>query len=245
MSPGHLPVYDGDGQRVDLLHVLREQPWETSRTIAVRVQAPTNSEAVRGSVQAYRLSEEQANTARQRIRAHSRKKGRTPKDATLFWAGGVLVFTTVAPSLLRAETISALSRVRGQIAIAIQRWKSVLDVGRLRAKEGSPLAEGWLLGKLLYALVVERRARRRLGGDWSRLDGERRGTFWRGWKLIQDEVSVHILGVAAWREEGWGACVKVIMERPRRRKLQGLPDDVIDRYHDLPTSDQAELREAA
>ena len=183
--------------------------------------------------------------ARQRIYTQSRKKGRTPKDATLFWAGWVLVFTTVAPSLLCAETISALYRVRWQIEIAIKRWKSVLDVGKLRAKEGSPLAEVWLLGKLLYAVVVERRARRHLGADWSRLDGQRRGTFWRVWKLVQDEVSVHILGVEAWREEGWDACVKVIMERPRRRKLQRLPDAVIDMYHGLPISDREERREAA
>jgi Transposase DDE domain len=245
MSPAHLPVYDGDGQRVDLMPVLREQPWETSRTIAVRIQAPTSAEAVCGYVHAYRLSEEQANMARQRIRMQSRKKSRTPKDTTLFWAGWVLVFTTVAPSLLCAETISALYRVRWQIEIAIKRWKSVLDVGKLRAKEGSPLAEVWLLGKLLYALVVERRARRQLGAEWSRLDGERRGTFWRVWKLIQDEVGVHIRGVEAWRQEGWEACIKVIMERPRRRKLQCLPAEVIDVYHGRPTSDQEERREAA
>jgi hypothetical protein len=151
----------------------------------------------------------------------------------------------LVPWLEGCTPISALYRVRWQIEIAIKRWKSVLDVGKLRAKEGSPLAAVWLLGKLLYAVVVERRARRHLGADWSRLDGERRGTFWRVWKLIQDEVRVHILGVAAWREEGWEACVKVIMERPRRRKLQRLPDAVIDMYHGLPTSDQEELREAA
>jgi len=245
MSPAHLPVYDGDGQRVDLMHVLRAQPWETSRTIAVRVQAPAGAEAVWGYVHAYRLSEEQANTARQRIYTQSRKKGRTPKETTLFWAGWVLVFTTVAPSLLRAETIIALYRVRWQIEIAIKRWKSVLDVGQLRAKEGSPLAEVWLLGKLLYAMVVERRARQRLGADWSRLDGERRGTFWRVWKLLQEEVRVHILGVEAWRTDGWAACLKVIMERPRRRRLQRLPDDVIDVYHGLPSSDPEEHQEAA
>jgi Transposase DDE domain len=244
MSPAHLPVYGGDGQRVDLMQVLREQPWETSRTLDVRVQAPSLGE-VHGSIHAYRLSEEQAHGARQRIRTQSRKKGHTPKDTTLFWAGGVLVFTTVAPSLLSAETISALYRVRWQIEIAIKRWKRVFDVGKLRAKEGSPLAEVWWLGKLLYAVVVEPRARRHLGADWSRLDGERRGTFWRVWKLSQDEMSVHILGVAAWREEGWEACVKVIMERPRRRTRQRLPDAVIDMYHGLPTSDHEELREVA
>jgi hypothetical protein len=245
MRPAHLPVYGHDGQRVDLMQVLREQPGETRHTIDVRVQAPASPCAVHGSIHAYRLSEEQANVARQRLRAQSRKKGRTPKDTTLFWAGWVLVFTTVAPTLLCAKTISALYRVRWPIEIAIKRWKSVLDVGKLRAKDGSPLAEVWLLGKLLYALVVERRARRQCGEDWSRLDGERRGTLWRVWKRIQDEVGVHILGVEAWRAEGWEACVKVLMERSRRRKLQRLPDEVLDMYHGLSTSDQEARKEAA
>jgi Transposase DDE domain len=244
MSPAPLPVYGDDGQRVDRMQVLREQPWATSRTIAVCIQAPSLGE-VRGFIHAYRLAEEPAHVARQRIRAQSRQKGRPPKDTTLFWAGGGLVFTTVAPSWLGAETISALSRVRWQIAIAIKRWKSVVDGGKLRAKEGSPLAEVWLLGKLLYALVVERRARRQLGAEWSRLDGTRRGTFWRVWKRSQDEVGVHILGVEAWREEGWEAWVRGILERPRRRNLQCLPDEVIDVSHGLPTSAQEELRAAA
>jgi hypothetical protein len=244
MSPAHLPVDGGDGQRVDLMPVWREQPWDTSRTIDVHGQAPSLGE-VRGALHAYRLSEEHANVARQRIRTHSRKKGHTPTDTTLLWAGWVLVLTTVAPSLLAAATISALYRVRWQIEIARTRWKRVCDVGKLRAKAGSPVAEVWLLGKLLYAVVVEQRARRHLGADWSRLDGERRGTFWRVWKLSQDAVSVHILGVAAWRDEGWEACVKVIMERPRRRKLPRLPDAVIDMYHGLPTTDHEELREVA
>ena len=102
-----------------------------------------------------------------------------------------------------------------------------------------------MLGKLRYAVVVEQRARQHLGADWSRLDGERCGTFWRVWKLSQDEVNFHIIGVEAWREQGREACMKVIMERPRRRKLQRLPNEVIDMYRGLLISDQAKLREAA
>jgi len=122
MRPAHLPGYGGNGQRVARRQVWREPPWETSRTIDVRVQAPSLGE-VRGSIHAYRLSEAPANVARQRLRTQRRKKGRTPKDTTLWWAGWVLVCTTVAPALLCAETIRALYRVRWQIAIAIQRWK--------------------------------------------------------------------------------------------------------------------------
>ena len=92
---------------------------------------------------------------------------------------------------------------------------------------------------------MERHARRQLGEEWSRLDRERRGTFWRVWKLIKDAVDVCLLGVEAWREERWAACLEVLMERPRRRTLQRLPDEVIDVYHGLIRSDHEELRDAA
>jgi hypothetical protein len=48
--------------------------------------------------------------------------------------------------------------------LAIKRWRGLLDVDCLRAKEGSPLGQVWLHGKLLDALLLERRARR-LNGE--------------------------------------------------------------------------------
>ena len=54
--------------------------------------------------------------------------------------------------------------------LAIKRWKSLLDVDALRA-------------------------RRRLGNSWSRFDGPRQASRWRGWKLIKDEVDVCIMNV--------------------------------------------------
>ena len=55
------------------------------------------------------------------------------------------------------------------IEVAIKRWKSVLDVDTLRAKARSPLAEVWLHGNLLYAVLLERRMRHKLGDRWGRL----------------------------------------------------------------------------
>jgi hypothetical protein len=52
MSPAHLPVYGRDRQRVDLVQVLREQPWETHHTLAVSVRAPDGSAEVQGYVHA-------------------------------------------------------------------------------------------------------------------------------------------------------------------------------------------------
>ena len=37
-----------------------------------------------------------------------------------------------------------------------------------------------------------------------------------------------ITGALFWKEDAWAACLKVLMERPRRRKLQQLPLAAID-----------------
>ena len=104
----------------------------------------------------------------------------------------------------------------------------MLDVDALRAKATSPLAEVWLHGKFLYALMLERRMRRQLGDSWGRLDHERMGTWWRVWGMLKDELAPRITGALFWKEDAWAACLKVLAERPRRRKLQQLPPEALD-----------------
>jgi IS4 transposase len=156
---------------------LKRQKTETIRTLEVIIQSSDGQDEVRGWVQAYRLSAEQAGRARQKCR--KRHQTGTPKADTLYLAGWVLVLTTLAPAVLSAQTIMTLYRLRWQVELAIKRWKSVLDVDALRAKAGSSLAEVWRHGKLLYALLLERRMRRKLGDSWGRLDQERVLTWWR------------------------------------------------------------------
>ena len=98
----------------------------------------------------------------------------------------------------------------------------------LRAKAQSPLAEVWLHGKLLYALLLERRMRRQLGDTWGHLDHERLATWWRVWGMLKEEIAPMITGALFWKEEAWEACLKVLAERPRRRKLQQLPSEAIN-----------------
>jgi hypothetical protein len=141
-------------------------------------------------------------------------------------AGWVWVFTTVPPEVIGTETVIALYWVRWQVELAIKRLKSILDLDPLRAKQGSPLAEVWLYGKLLYALVIDQRARRQVGEDWSRLERQRPATGWRLWTITRREVAGWITGVLHWRAENWPACFEVLQERPRRRQLQALPDGV-------------------
>lgn len=225
LNPFSVVLCDATGQPLSLSDALKRQKTETIRTLEVVIQASDGKDEVRGWVHAYRLSTEQAGRARQKCRQRH-KKG-TPKVKTLYLAGWVLVFTTLAPEVLSAETIMRLYRCRWQVELAIKRWKSVLDVDALRAKARSPLAEVWLHGKLLYALLLERRMRRQLGDSWGQLDQERAVTWWRIWGMLKDEIAPMVTGSLFWQDEAWAACLKVLAERPRRRKLQQLPPEVV------------------
>ena len=226
LNPFSVVLYDAVGVPLELCTALKRQHMETLRTLAVALCATGGQHTVRGWVHAYRLNAEQANRARQKCR-QGHKKG-TPTAESLLLAGWVLVFTTLEPAVLSAQTIMALYRCRWQVEIAIKRWKSVLEVDALRAKAHSPLATVWLHGKLLYALMLERRMRRQLGDGWGRLDQERVGTWWRVWGMLKDEIAPMITGALFWKEDAWAACLKVLMERPRRRTLQQLPPAALD-----------------
>ena len=226
LNPFRVVLSDAAGAPLELCVTLQRQHTETLRTLAVTLCAAGGQHEVRGWVHAYRLSMEQAGRARHKCRQRHKKS--TPKAKTLYLAGWVLVFTTLAPEVLSAETIMRLYRCRWQVELAIKRWKSVLDVDALRAKATSPLAEVWLHGKLLYALMLERRMRRQLGDSWGRLDHERLGTWWRIWGMLKDKIAPMITGALCWPEDAWAACLKVWAERPRRRKLPQLPPEAID-----------------
>ena len=215
LNPFSVVLGDAAGAPLELRTALKRQKTATLRTLVVARRAAGGQHEVRGWVHAYRLHVEQANRARQKCR-QGHKKG-TPTAESLLLAGWGLVCTTLAPAVLSPQTIMALSRCRWQVEIARKRWKSVLDVDALRAKANSPLAEVWLQGKLLYALLLERRMRRQLGDRWGRLDHERVGTWWRVWGMRKDEMAPMMTGALFWKEDAWAACLKVLVERPRRR----------------------------
>ena len=243
LNPFSVVLCDANGQPMILEKALKRQPPETLRTLPVLIQASGGQSTVQGWVHAYRLSAEQAGRARHKCRQRH-KKG-APKAESLWLAGWVLVFPTLAPAVLSAQTIMRLYRCRWQIEIAIKRWKSILSVDALRAKARSPLAAVWLHGKLLYALLLERRMRRRVGDHWSQLDHERVATGWRVWGMLQEELTPLITGSLFWKQEAWEVCLKVLAERPRRRKLQQLPPEVIAVFYRCDARQQAGMPLAA
>ena len=222
-NPHGMNVYNAAGAKIDLYEALKTAT-ESSQCIPVRVYA--GGEYIEGYVHACRLPPAQAAEARRRVRATARKKGRNVRQRTLVLAEWVLIFTTLPPAVLPTATLAALYRVRWQVELVIKRLKSLLDIDRLRAREGGTLANLYLHGKLLYTWVLEKRARRRCGEDWTRLDQPRRATPWRVWKLLRQELAIAISGVVHWNLNRWESCVEVLQERPRRRQLQTLPERV-------------------
>ncbi len=222
----NLPLYDAGGERADLMKLLESQPGVSQRCLALWLKPPAGEKTTyRVWIHACRLPEQKAEEARRRCRKNA-KKGTTPKQQTLYLAGWLLVLSSLPPEVLDTETVLALYRLRWQVELVIKRWKSLLDLDELRAREGSPLASLWLHGKFLYAQLLERRARARLGPGWGDLDAQRPATWWRVWKLFKQELDPLIAGVAFWQPARWAECVRRLAERPRRRRLQQLPAPV-------------------
>lgn len=225
-NPHHIPVQDRAGEPLDVAQALRDcAPGET-RTLAAQFTAP-NGKTYLVWIHAYRLAEAAAQVARRRCRRAGARGKYTPKQTTLFLAEFVLVLTTLAPAVLSAETVLALYRCRWQVELLFKRYKSLLDLDQLRARAASPLGQVWLCGKLIYACLIERRALKRCGADWTRLDTERRGTWWRVWKLLEQELVPLITLSQCWAARVWPAALSALAERKRKRRLQTLPTEVV------------------
>lgn len=221
-NPHSLTLYDRDGNRMDWAQCL-QATTETERCWSVQVRV--NGHTLDGHLHARRLPPIPAAASRRRVQAAARKKGRRPAQPTLVLAEWALVFTTLPPTLLPTTTILGLYRLRWQVELVIKRLKSLLHIDRLRARQGGLLADVYLHGKLLYAGLLEREARRRCGEGWNRLDHARRATPWRVWKHLHQAAAVAI-GSFLWNPDRWSAYLHVLQERPRRRPLQTLPGPI-------------------
>lgn len=242
MSPQYLKVETLEGTPLDVVAALRAVGTKQQVSLAGQVRAGRNGPVIPVWIHAHHLSEQQINQARRRAKRQASRRGRTPREQTLFLSEWVLVLTTVPPEELAAEGILDLYRVRWQVELVIKRYKSLLDAACVRAKAGSPLAVVYLLGKLLLAVLIERRALSRLGQAWTQMRAARRGTWWRVWKLLTKEFLAALWDSLAWWTWDWAAVLGALIERPRKRQLQRLPAAVGDW---LDTAAQGALLEAA
>jgi hypothetical protein len=228
MSPNYLSLRDRAGNQFDLNQQLREAGEADDLSFEVLVRDAKTGETCQAYLHAHRLSEQDANKARRRARKSAQHNGNTVRELTLSLCDWLFILTSVPPGELPAGAIFELYRVRWQIELLIKRLKSLLNADCLRAMAGSPLAEAYLLGNFLFALLVESTTLKRVGNDWMRMTGARRMTCWRVWKLIAAEIKEAVLNTRAWDSFEWREMLNVLGERKRKRKLQIIPDAVVD-----------------
>lgn len=222
MTPQYLPLWTRAGSPFDLVAALRTAGPYRQLSLAVYVRDARSGEELAVGIHALHLTAPQCNRAQRQ----AQRWGRTAQATTLFLSAWVLVLTTLPPDELGAEDILELYRIRWQVELVIKRYKSLLSAARVRAKRGSPLALVYLASKLLFALLVERRALARLGNEWTQRLQLRQATWWRRWNLIAQEVPAAVLDTARWSVGDWPAVLRALAERKRTRQLQVLPPAV-------------------
>lgn len=225
-KPGAMRLQTTDGQPLDLQQALRKS---TEQVVTLPAQFEHEGKTLPVWIHAYPLTEEKANGARRRCRRKANKNSRpTPKDATLFFCGWVIILTTISPQEISASVIGELYRLRWQIEIVIKRLKSLLRLDCLRAKKDSLLATVYLTGKLLYACLVE--------GQASAICPDPT-IAWRTWRLAEEKIRPLITGVQHWIGRLTGRAIVVLTERPRKRKRQSTSITGIHFFKERP--DQA------
>jgi hypothetical protein len=147
----NLPLQTRAGAPFDLIAWLSR---DTRRERAVQVSTPSGIFPLR--LLAAPLPPEQAERARRRARAASRKQGHTVDQRTLVAAGYVLLVSSLEASWRRADVLS-LYRARWQIELLFKRLKGLWHLDQLRARDPES-AQTIILARLLGALLAARLA---------------------------------------------------------------------------------------
>jgi hypothetical protein len=146
------PLECDDGIPFDLFAWLRQIPALEPSERTVSITTPEGRFSLR--LIAQRLPQEVAEKNRRRIRRQASRKGKTPDKRSMEAAGYIFLVTSLSTGQWTAAQVLALYRLRWQVELIFKRLKSILDLDQLRAK-GPALAQTYLLGKVLAALIIE------------------------------------------------------------------------------------------
>jgi len=205
-AAANIRLFSEEGERIHVVAELEKQEGKSAVTMKVKIKS---GEIIQTAwLHAFRLPEEAALQVRARLRKRAVKRGTKTKAETIYLAEWMLILTSLEPGRVPAETVAKLYRSRWQIEIVIKRLKSILQIDALRAKRGSRLAQVYLLGKIVYALMIEKRASLIVGG---------RTVEWRVWKMIGEQIRPRITLAVFQHDEIRPEVLGVLKERIRKR----------------------------
>jgi hypothetical protein len=153
LNRGALPLYERNGNRLNLLPRLRRIRGKTAREYVAQVKDADGS-WIPGRLIALRQSAETKRWTQKRMQRRAQLNQATVSEEALEFAGYFMVWTTL-PQTITAIQILNLYRLRWQIELVFKRMKSILGLGHLPKTD--PLsAQAWLEGKLFVGLLIER-----------------------------------------------------------------------------------------
>ena len=190
------PLEDHAGSRIDVFPWLRQIPAMEPGERSVTITTPHGRFGLR--LIARRLPPEAADRNRRHIRERASRKGRTVDKRTLEAAGYILLVSSLPAHHWAASELLALYRLRWQVELVFKRLKSILDLDHLRAK-GPALAQVYLLGKALSALIIDVMADQATGrGPKLFADVHRPVSTWRWITIGRDFLFQAVRGYVSW-----------------------------------------------
>ena len=156
-SPAHLPLYAVGAPKADREHQLPMASWLSSLVPGLyerygQVVWQGRSLLVRLVVQV--LPEEQAENLRRQKQRQARDKGRALSPEALFFAGFIMLVTTLSAQHWQAQDVLDLYRCRWQVEVLFKRIKQVLSMHTLRCH--TPETAQAMIAALLVAwLLIE------------------------------------------------------------------------------------------
>lgn len=152
----NLPLLHPDGRAFDILDNLRKLgPTEIGDfPVSTAPSTKDGIPSVQGRLIALRKSPEATETARRKLYAQAKKKGKTPDKRTIESCAYIFIFTTLPVELMSAIDVLELYRFRWQVELTFKRMKGILFLDEMAARDDL-LCRTFLFIKLLTALLVE------------------------------------------------------------------------------------------
>ena len=150
----NLPLEDLQGESFDLLGALRQSREDEAIEFAVQTAPTKEIPAIPARLVVLRKSPEAAEESRRKLLRAAKKKGHRVDPRTLEAAGYLFVLTSIPAELFRAAQVLDVYRFRWQIEMAFKRFKEILPLRRVPAKDPD-LAKTYLYANLLAAVLTE------------------------------------------------------------------------------------------
>lgn len=150
----NLPLQDLQGGSFDLLEALRQGREDEAIEFSVQTAATQEIPAIPARLVVLRKSSEAAEESRRKLLRTAQKKGHTVDPRTLEAAGYIFVLTSLPAEQFQAAQVLDVYRFRWQIEMAFKRFKEILPLRRVPAKDPD-LAKTYLYANLLAALLME------------------------------------------------------------------------------------------